>query len=210
VIFPLVRCLLINNNSGLKFSVVSYYETPSTAERYTVDVPLPKNGVLTIGYGTGGAPAQTFYLRTGQKLDVGFLKIFFCTKPVDLSTFSQSSPFESTRSGTQHIKPKEEVWSTMLIPMLQHLSDPCIQTFKKENDIHTKDIDMIPEVKSEETHQLKKKISKEQEQKPVELLSPTKPYKAAQVRTLSDPLSTGTLAKAKQPGFMKWLLSFMY
>jgi len=211
VIFLLVRLFLINNNFALIFSIVSYYETSSTAKRYTLDVPLPKDGgVLTIGYGTGGAPAQTFYLRTGQKLDVGFLKIFFCTKPLDLSTFSQSSPFESTRSGAQHIKPNEEFWSTMLIPVLQHLSDPNIQTLQKENDIHKKDIDIISELNPEEIHQPKKKINKEQEQKHIEFLPATKPHEAAQVRTLSDPLSTGTLPKTKQSSFVKWLWSLVY
>jgi len=70
---------------------VPYYEPSSTAGQFTPDVPLPKNGgVLTIGYGSGGAPAQTFYLRSGQNLDVGFLKIFLSTiwKP-GLSSFQR-------------------------------------------------------------------------------------------------------------------------
>jgi hypothetical protein len=125
-------------------SVVSYYETPSTAKRYTLDVPLPKNGgVLTIGYGTGGAPAQTFYLRTGQNLDIGFLKIFLCTEPVDLSTIAQSSPFEKTRSPGQLTKIKEKAsgWGTMLIPILQRLSDPASfqQTQQTQQILHAQE-----------------------------------------------------------------------
>ena len=137
-------------------SVVSYYETPSTAKRYTLDVPLPKNGgALTIGYGTGGAPAQTFYLRTGQNLDIGFLKIFLCTEPVDLSTIAQSSPFEKTRSSRQLTKTKEKAWGTMLIPILQRLSDPApfqqtqqiqyAQEIQKEDSVQRQEIDIFYE-----------------------------------------------------------------
>ena len=141
-------------------SVVSYYETPSTAKTYTLDVPLPKNGgALTIGYGTGSAPAQTFYLRTGQNLDIGFLKIFLCTEPVDLSTIAQSSPFEKTRSSGQLTKTKEEAWGTMLIPILQHLSDSApfqqtqqilhAQEVQEEDNAHRQRIDINYEKASE-------------------------------------------------------------
>jgi hypothetical protein len=135
-------------------SVVPYYEPPSTAKHYTLDVPLPKDGgVLTIGYGAGGASAQTFYLRTGQNLDIGFLKIFLCTEPVDLSTIAQSSPFEKTRSPEQLTKTKEEAWGTMLIPVLQHLPDPepfqqiqqmlHAKEIEEENDALRQEIDIL-------------------------------------------------------------------
>jgi len=94
----------------------AYYET-STAGKYTLDVPLPKNGgVLTIGYGSGGAPAQTFYLRSDQNFDIGFLKIFLSTEPVDLSSISQLTPFEKTLCGDRLAKNKEEAWGSMRLP----------------------------------------------------------------------------------------------
>lgn len=113
--------MLFNFNTS-----VAYYEASSTAGKYTLDAPLPKNGgVLTIGYGSGGAPAQTFYLRPGQNFDIGFLKIFLSTKPVDLSSIPQPTPFEKTRSGDRLAKNEEEAWGTMLIPVLQRSSDPA-------------------------------------------------------------------------------------
>ena len=103
---------------------VAYYEASSTAWKYTLEVPLPKNGgVLTIGYGSGGAPAQTFNLRPDQNFGIGFLKIFLSTEPIDLSSIPQSTPFEQTRSGDRLAKNKEEAWGTMPTPVLQRLSD---------------------------------------------------------------------------------------
>jgi hypothetical protein len=124
---------------------------------------LPKNGgVLTIGYGSGGAPAQTFYLRPGQNLDVGFLKIFLSTKPVDLSSMSQSSPFERTRSNDLLARTNEGTWGTMLIPVLQRLSDPAsllvtqqklqIQGLQEENIALKHEIDIMHETKASEAH----------------------------------------------------------
>jgi hypothetical protein len=167
---------LFNSNTS-----VAHYEAFSTAGKYTLDVPLPKNGgVLTIGYGSGGAPAPTFYLKPGQNFGVGFLKIFLSTEPVDLSSIPQLTPFEKTRSGNpssspqlisfensipqliplaqtrsgnpssspqlisfensipqliplgsgdQLAKNKEDAWGTMLIPVLQRLSDPASLDF---------------------------------------------------------------------------------
>ncbi|KIM41992.1 hypothetical protein M413DRAFT_142447 [Hebeloma cylindrosporum] len=140
-------------------SIVPYYETPTTANTYTLDVPLPKNGgVLTIGYGSGGAPAQTFYLRPGQVFDIGFLKIFLSTKPVDLSSIAQSSPFEKARSSGELSKTEEEAWGTMLIPVLQRLSDPeslqatqqtlRIQELKAETLALKREIDILHSIEA--------------------------------------------------------------
>src|SRR6266567_2793251 len=107
---------------------VPYREGSSITGGYTPGVPLPKSGgVLIIGHGSGGAPTPTFHLRPGQNLDVGFLKIFLCTKPVDLSSIPQSSPFERTRATTPWplVKTDDEAWGTMLIPFIQHLSGPA-------------------------------------------------------------------------------------
>lgn len=139
---------------------VAYYETSSTAGKYTLDVPLPKNGgILTIGYGSGGAPAQTFYLRPGQNFDIGFLKIFLSTKPVDLSSIPQLSPFENTRSGDRLAKNEEEAWGTMLIPVLQRLSDPAslevtqqtlqTQRLETENVALKREIDFLHEIETQ-------------------------------------------------------------
>ncbi|KIM41910.1 hypothetical protein M413DRAFT_410348 [Hebeloma cylindrosporum] len=188
------------------FSIVSYYESPSTAKRYTLDVPLPKNGgVLTIGYGAGGAPAQTFVLQTGQQLDVGFLKIFLCTNPVDLSMMAQASPFESTRSGEQIAKPREEAWGTMLIPLLQFPSDPAsIQRIQEENIAHEQKSNNTREI-----YQLREEPQQEQRQESTEILPATRPNEMPGQRQIShdllpevEPLSSSETA---QSDFGSWL-----
>ncbi|CAG8685517.1 5092_t:CDS:2, partial [Acaulospora colombiana] len=70
------------------------------------DAPLqPNGGVLTIGYGTGGENPWSHYVRDEevfqsgkvtqdqQNLDVGVFKLFLTTKPADLSSMEQQSPF---------------------------------------------------------------------------------------------------------------------
>src|SRR6266446_2884031 len=161
---------------------VPYYEPSSTAGQFTPDVPLPKNGgVLTIGYGSGGAPAQTFYLRSGQNLDVGFLKIFLSTKPVDLSSIAQSSPFEMTRSSALLARTNEGAWGTMLILVVQLLSDPAsllvtqqkllIQGLQEENVALKREINIIHEMKVSEAQRredfvvLKTELQKEKDER---------------------------------------------
>jgi hypothetical protein len=73
------------------------------------DAPLqPNGGVLTIGYGTGGEKPWQHYVRDedtyqkgnviqfAQDLDVSIFKLFVTTKPVDLSSMTQVSPFIGT------------------------------------------------------------------------------------------------------------------
>jgi len=199
-------------------SIVPYYEPSSTAKRYTLDVPLPKNGgTLTIGYGTGGAPAQTFYLRTGQKLDVGFLKIFLSTVPVDLSTIPQSSPFERTRSAEQLTKTEEEVWGTMLIPVLQHPSDPLsfqevqnmlhTQAMQKENYALRQELD----IKYKKESALKEELHREQvTRKHVENLLAIERGKTDQPQTSNDPQLIELLSEIKQPSSEGWLERFLW
>jgi len=150
----------------------------STAEKYALDAPLPKNGgVLTIGYGSGGAPAQTFYLRPGQNFDIGFLKIFLSTKPVDLSSIPQISPFEKTRSGDHLAKNEEEAWGTMLIPVLQRLSDPAslqvtqqtlrIQELEAENVALKREIDLLHDIVAQRQEKPQEKTSREHLEIPV-------------------------------------------
>ena len=162
---------------------VAYYEASSTAGKYTLDVPLPKNGgVLTIGYGSGGAPAQTFYLRPGQNFDIGFLKIFLSTEPVDLSSIPQLTPFEKTRSGDGLAKNKEEAWGTMLIPVLQRLSDPTslestqqtlrIHGLQAENIDLKREIDVLreKEARRREQAQGREQAQQQEAQRQVEVL----------------------------------------
>ncbi|KAH9477069.1 hypothetical protein JR316_0010985 [Psilocybe cubensis] len=118
------------DNSDL--SIAPYYESPSSG-LYFLDVPLKANGgSLTIGYGTGGAAPFSYYLRYPQKIDVGYLKLFLCTQPVDLSNISQFSPFENSRGPVDTLKTTVKTWGTILVPVTQrrHPLQPethCVQ-----------------------------------------------------------------------------------
>ncbi|KAG8848339.1 hypothetical protein FRC20_002551, partial [Serendipita sp. 405] len=73
------------------FSITPYYQPATSAGR--ADPSVPAKQALTIGYGDGGVPAFKYYLREGQDLDIGFIKIFLSTEQVDLSHIRQLSPF---------------------------------------------------------------------------------------------------------------------
>ena len=62
-----------------------------------VDPPLAVEGILTVGYRSGGAKGFKFRLCDGQDVDVGFLKLFLTTDYIDYSKLSQTSPFGATQ-----------------------------------------------------------------------------------------------------------------
>ncbi|CCM00515.1 uncharacterized protein FIBRA_02549 [Fibroporia radiculosa] len=107
------------DNSDL--SIQSYY-TPSTAGQYQLDSPLTKDGgILTIGYGTSGVPAISYFLRPEQDIDVGLIKIFLTTRPVDMSMIPQTSPFLAGRDTPSPSGQRVDVdaWGAILIPVIQ-------------------------------------------------------------------------------------------
>ncbi|THU80313.1 hypothetical protein K435DRAFT_972820 [Dendrothele bispora CBS 962.96] len=113
---PLYAALFYFDMSDL--SVVPYY-LPGTAAHGQVDVSLPANGSLTIGFGDGGAEAYDYYLRKNQKVDVGFLKLYLSTEYVDYSHICQDSPFDRKRASTVERPKKRELWDTLIIPVVQ-------------------------------------------------------------------------------------------
>ena len=85
-----------------------------------VKPPLAVGSNLTIGYGSGGGRGFKFYLREGEDVDVGFLKLFLTTYYIDYSYVAQASPFGGARYffddvGAQPIP----VWDSILIPVVQ-------------------------------------------------------------------------------------------
>ena len=57
-----------------------------------VDSPLPRNGgTLNLGFGFRYRRSHKYSIPDGQDVDVGFLKCFFPTSPVDLSKIATSS-----------------------------------------------------------------------------------------------------------------------
>ncbi|KZV67988.1 hypothetical protein PENSPDRAFT_754512 [Peniophora sp. CONT] len=73
-------------------SIMDYYQP--LARGHGADPSLPKNGELTIGFGAGGGQPFKYYLHPDQKTDLGIIKIFLSTEPIDLSGILQKSPFD--------------------------------------------------------------------------------------------------------------------
>ena len=88
-------------------------------------MPLPGKkddapGSLSIGYGSGGSPPFCFYVRDGQDVDVGFLKLFLTTEPVDYSNIPQTTPFDFNHRGGGSYKSKYSlIWDTILVAVVQ-------------------------------------------------------------------------------------------
>ncbi len=97
----------------------SYYQPP-TAGMFKVDPPIGPKGSLTIGYGSGGSSPFNYLLRDGQDIDVGFLKLFLSTAPVDFSNIPQRSPFYvDPRKGRLAQVKTMSVWNTLLVTVVQ-------------------------------------------------------------------------------------------
>jgi len=101
------------------FSIVPYYTTQCPSDKHALEHPLKGEGELTVGYGSGGWPPFVYQIHKGRDLDVGFLKIYLSTQPVDLSGIKQGSAFSETRSGTPWSAPPGEFWDTIIIPIIQ-------------------------------------------------------------------------------------------
>ncbi|KAI0309170.1 hypothetical protein OF83DRAFT_1159204 [Amylostereum chailletii] len=99
-------------------SIASYYQ-PGTAKNGRVYEPLPAGGSLTIGYGSGEAPPQYYFLRDEQDVDVGFLKLFLTTGYVDFSNIPQASPFDPNRPTSPFRPKKPPLWDTLLVTVVQ-------------------------------------------------------------------------------------------
>ncbi|KAG8837871.1 hypothetical protein FRC18_007454 [Serendipita sp. 400] len=113
------RIVLVDEaTASFDFSITPYYQPATSAGR--ADPSVPAKQALTIGYGDGGVPAFKYYLREGQDLDIGFIKIFLSTEQVDLSHIRQLSPFNpgGRNAGIGKGKPKA-TWDTILIPVVQ-------------------------------------------------------------------------------------------
>lgn len=111
---------------------VSFYPRPDNLYTTLGEAPLKgKGGTYTVGYGDIGGIPLAFALQENQNIDIGFIKIFLSTTPVDLSAMPQPSPFEGTRSGkTYHGRPVVETWATILFPIVQ-LRNPRISDIAK-------------------------------------------------------------------------------
>ena len=93
--------------------------------------PLQGNGYLTVGYGDSGSVPYKFFLREGQNVDVGILKLFLSRKQVNLSHIAQPSPFQVVPTGSRGTVPTVVPeptnlplpWDTVEIPVVQRRAD---------------------------------------------------------------------------------------
>ncbi|VDC06749.1 unnamed protein product [Peniophora sp. CBMAI 1063] len=103
--------------SGLAIS--EYYRPPAIGQG--AEPSLPAHGVLTIGYGAGGGLPYTFFLREGQELDLGFIKLFISAEPIDFSSIEQRSPFKDpvARGKKKRSAEFDAGWDTITIAVVQ-------------------------------------------------------------------------------------------
>ena len=91
---------------------------------------LEGKGYLTAGYGDSGSIPYSFFLREGQNVDVGILKLFLSNKPVNLLHVAQPSPFVPVESNSTAPLPPQFVliggrpspyglWDTIEFPVVQ-------------------------------------------------------------------------------------------
>jgi hypothetical protein len=100
---------------------VPYYTTHCPSGGHSeLESPLKGNGELCVGYGSGGWKPFSYELQKGRNVDVGFLKIYLSTRPVDLSGIQQESAFEGEPRTPKEWHPEpQDAWDTILIPIIQ-------------------------------------------------------------------------------------------
>ena len=82
-----------------------------------------------MGYGDSGTVPHTFFLRKGQDVDVGTLKLFLSRRQVDLSDVAQSTPFGPI--GARFTVPAKVngpnklrfFWDTVVVPVVQRRAE---------------------------------------------------------------------------------------
>ncbi|KDR69751.1 hypothetical protein GALMADRAFT_160255 [Galerina marginata CBS 339.88] len=105
------------DNSEL--SITPYYAS-SGPSKFKVDSCLPKEGgTLNLGFGNGGEKPFEYYIPDGQDVDVGFLKCFFSTSPIDLSKVTQVPLDKLSRSAKPSDSKVSDAWGCLLIPVVQ-------------------------------------------------------------------------------------------
>ena len=103
--------------------VASFYH-PGVAGKHKLDPTIDAiHGSFPIGYGASGSPSFKFTMDrrpVDQAVDVGFLKIFLATFPVDLSNVPQMPPFtQAPREAVEAPRKTAMIWDTILIPVVQ-------------------------------------------------------------------------------------------
>ncbi|RXW17048.1 hypothetical protein EST38_g8799 [Candolleomyces aberdarensis] len=134
----------INNSDSDLYPHIFYFDNSdlSIANYYprgSKEVPIKKNGgVLTIGFDNPGTPAYSYFIRDGQDLDVGLIKVLFSKEPAALSSIPQNAIFEEapvSGGGKMKVvegktdvpsmtrpseKDLETIWGSVMFCIVQH------------------------------------------------------------------------------------------
>ncbi|KAG9310072.1 hypothetical protein JVU11DRAFT_9678 [Chiua virens] len=125
-----VNVFLFNNSS---LSITPCYTQSSAGN------PEPllkqKGRTFAIGYGPEETMSLNFTLRDGQDINVGYLKFFFTTQPIDFSDIELMSPFLEKKfqpsgsnmdpcnghlaNNTSLRQVQKDIWFTVTIPVMQ-------------------------------------------------------------------------------------------
>ncbi|KAG6849040.1 hypothetical protein H0H93_011839 [Arthromyces matolae] len=106
---------------------ITRYDLPIEQPTSTNDHSLPAGQSLQIGIGDSGFPARKYglssrQLESGQKTDIGFLKVFLSSKPSNFSHISQETPFQRVGMSRGDHGPSEndmQLFDTIAIPVIQ-------------------------------------------------------------------------------------------
>ena len=104
----------------ISLRLVPCYEPPPAQQKYQTEFCLGKRGgIFSIGYGSGGVAPLAFRMGKDQDGEVGYFKLFLSTKPLDLSSIPQGSPFTNSRRAMKTYERKSsELWDDILIPLV--------------------------------------------------------------------------------------------
>ncbi|KAF9474964.1 hypothetical protein BDN70DRAFT_996743 [Pholiota conissans] len=107
------------DNSDL--AIVSFVKPNAAVNNESLEVPLVSGGSLAIGYGSAGYPPVTFEIAKELDVDVGFLKIYLSTQPVNMAYVPQESPFVQARALKEYQPTIRHVpsWTDIVIPVFQ-------------------------------------------------------------------------------------------
>ncbi|EIM79484.1 uncharacterized protein STEHIDRAFT_163672 [Stereum hirsutum FP-91666 SS1] len=114
---PLYAAVFFFDVSDL--SIAEYYIPNKAKDNENVEFSIPPNSVLPIGYGSSSRRPREYFLREGQNIDIGFIKVFLSTDYVDLSNISQPSPFTELRAERPKAFVPVPQWDSILVTVVQ-------------------------------------------------------------------------------------------
>ncbi|KJA22390.1 hypothetical protein HYPSUDRAFT_41018 [Hypholoma sublateritium FD-334 SS-4] len=154
-------------------SIGAYYQPVRNKDQEFIEAPLKKNGgTLSIGYGNNGTLPFAYFLRPNQPVDVGFLKLFLSTSPIDLSALPQPTPFNVTRSGVNFSRPARDTWGTILIPIVQHRFAPnssSAESCPQCGNVYTSSLRIKADILATENRNLKQELAIQRDRSSLEI-----------------------------------------